>query len=74
MTSAYFSEEHAIVAAIDPQVLDDGSVVSEWVDMSYYRQVAFIVSVGATDRPSMPSCNMQRTTRAVLPMISWAKP
>jgi hypothetical protein len=49
MTTAQFTEEHAIVAAIDPQTLDDGSLVSEWVDMSNYRQVAFIVSVGATD-------------------------
>lgn len=49
MTTAHFTEENAIVGAIDPQTLNDGSLVSEWVDMSHYRQVAFIVSVGATD-------------------------
>jgi hypothetical protein len=49
MTTAHFTEENAIVGAIDPQTLNDGSLVSEWVDMAKYRQVAFIVAVGATD-------------------------
>jgi hypothetical protein len=45
----YLTENVSIVATVDPQLLDDGSVTSDWIDMSLYRKVSFIVNVGATD-------------------------
>jgi hypothetical protein len=49
MITAHFNEEHAIAATIDPQAVDNASQTSDWVDMSKYNRVAFIVCVGATD-------------------------
>lgn len=45
----YLSENFSIAATIDPQAVDNGSVTSDWVDMSLYRKVSFILNVGDTD-------------------------
>jgi len=42
-------EDLAVVAAIDPQTLNDASATSDWVDMSKFDEVVFVVAVGATD-------------------------
>ena len=39
----------AVVAAIDPALVDDAAVTSDWVDMGKHDQVMFILNVGATD-------------------------
>lgn len=43
------SESAALVATIDPQLADDTTVVSDWVEMGNGRCVTFYLSVGATD-------------------------
>lgn len=45
----YLAENFRIAATVDPQLLDNDSVTSDWVDLSTYRKATFIVNVGATD-------------------------
>jgi hypothetical protein len=45
----YLSENFSIASTVDPQLLNNNSVTSDWVDMSLYRKVSFILNVGATD-------------------------
>jgi hypothetical protein len=45
----YLTENFSIAATVDPQLLNNNSVTSDWVDMSLYRKVSFILNVGATD-------------------------
>lgn len=42
-------EQLAVVATIDPQLVDDASVTSDWVDMSKARELLFVVQAGETD-------------------------
>lgn len=42
-------EQLAVVATIDPQLVDNNSVTSDWVDMSKARELLFVVQAGATD-------------------------
>jgi len=42
-------EQLAVVATIDPQLVDDSSVTSDWVDMSEARELLFVIQAGATD-------------------------
>lgn len=39
----------AVVAAIDPQTVDNAAVTSDWADMRNFDYVMFVVNVGATD-------------------------
>jgi len=43
------SNNLAIVAAIDPQIVDNNTVSTDLVDMSLYSRVIFIVEVGFCD-------------------------
>lgn len=43
------SEMLPVAGAIDPQLVDDAAVTSDWVAMKNGDRVLFIVSVGATD-------------------------
>lgn len=43
------SEELAVAGAIDPQLVDNAAVTSDWVAMKNGDRVMFVVSVGATD-------------------------
>jgi hypothetical protein len=45
----YLTENVSIAATVDPQLLNNNSVTSDWVDMSLYRKASFILNVGATD-------------------------
>lgn len=47
--SAYLSEKVAVGAAIDPQLVDNNNVTSDYIDMSKFERVMFVVQVGATD-------------------------
>lgn len=49
MITTRFVEEHAIVATIDPQTLNNTSATSDWVAVATYNRVVFLVNVGATD-------------------------
>lgn len=42
-------EQLAVVATIDPQLVDNNSVTSDWVDMSEARELLFVIQAGATD-------------------------
>lgn len=44
-----FLQDFALAGAIDPQILDDGSLTSDWVSIKDFKQLAFVVNVGATD-------------------------
>lgn len=46
--SMYFPEV-AVVAAIDPQLVDDAAVTSDWASMADFDFIDFIVNIGATD-------------------------
>lgn len=41
--------DYAVVAAIDPQTLDNASATSDWASMADFDYIDFIVNVGATD-------------------------
>lgn len=41
--------EYAVVAAIDPQLVDNAAVTSDWASMADFDFVDFVVNVGATD-------------------------
>jgi hypothetical protein len=43
------SERAAVVGKIDPQLVDNNTVNSDYVDMSKFHEAMFIFSVGATD-------------------------
>lgn len=45
----YASDSIPVVAAIDPDLVDDASATSDWVDMGVHHQVMFILNVGVTD-------------------------
>lgn len=45
----YPSDYVAVAGAIDPQLLDDGSLTSDWVALADFTQVMFVVNLGATD-------------------------
>lgn len=47
--NAKFSEQVAILGTVDPQLLDDGAANSDFADLSKFDEVAFVLSVGATD-------------------------
>lgn len=49
MQHNYLSDDLAIVATIDPQLVDNASATSDWVDMGKHSQVMFVLTVGATD-------------------------
>lgn len=42
-------EQLAVVATIAPQLANDTSLVSDWVDMSEARELLFVVQAGTTD-------------------------
>ena len=43
------SETLAVVATVDPQVVNNTSASSDYVDMENFRRVIFVIAVGATD-------------------------
>jgi len=43
------NESVAVAGAIDPQLVDDAAVTSDWVSLQAFAQVMFVVNVGATD-------------------------
>ncbi len=45
----YPSDYVAVAGAIDPQLLDNASLTSDWVALADFSQVMFIVNLGATD-------------------------
>ena len=45
----YPSDYVAVAGAIDPQLLDDGSLTSDWVSLKDFASVMFVVNLGATD-------------------------
>lgn len=47
--SERLNEAVAVVATIDPQLVDNTTVSSDLVDMSKFRRVMFVLSVGAVD-------------------------
>lgn len=48
--SNYLSQELAVVATVDPgALLDNTTATSDWVDISKFNKVMFVVAVGATD-------------------------
>lgn len=44
-----YAPEYAVAATVDSQLLDAGSVTSDWVDMGTFDHVDFVINVGATD-------------------------
>jgi len=47
--TALLSEKIAVMGAIDPQLVDNTSVTSDWVPMENLGQVLAVLNVGATD-------------------------
>lgn len=43
------NESVAVAGAIDPQLLDNAALTSDWVSLKDFAQVMFIVNLGATD-------------------------
>ncbi len=48
MTQA-LTEQLALVGSVSPQLIDNNTADSDWIDMSKYRRVAFLLLLGATD-------------------------
>lgn len=44
--NAYLSEELAVVATIDPDAYGTGTQTSDWIDLSKFGEVLFIVQAG----------------------------
>lgn len=42
-------EAVAVAAAIDPQLVDNAAVTSDWVSLANFHQVMFVLNIGATD-------------------------
>lgn len=49
MANETLSERLALVATIDPQLVDNATVTSDWVPMAQLRRVLFTLLLGATD-------------------------
>ena len=45
----YPSDYVAVAGAIDPQLVDNAAVTSDWVALADFSQVMFVVNVGAID-------------------------
>jgi hypothetical protein len=45
----YPSDGVAVAAAIDPQLVDNAAVTSDWVSLKNFAQIMFVVNLGATD-------------------------
>jgi hypothetical protein len=46
---AALTEQLALVGSVSPQLIDNNTADTEWIDMSKWRRVAFLLLVGATD-------------------------
>lgn len=49
MANETLSERLALVATIDPQLVDNNSVNSDWASMQHVRRILFTLLLGATD-------------------------
>ena len=45
----YPSDGVALAGAIDPQLLNNAALTSDWVSLKYFAQVMFVVNFGAMD-------------------------
>lgn len=43
------TEQLALVGSVSPQLIDNNTADTDWIDVSKFRRVAFLLKVGATD-------------------------
>jgi len=62
MSNETLSERLALVATIDPQLVDNNSANSDWAPMQHLRRILFTLLLGATD--TTVNAKLQRATDA----------
>lgn len=61
-TNRLFSEDVAIVATVDPDVLTAATHTSDWVDMTMFQQIMAIVMVGTLGSSATVDAKLEQAT------------